>query len=75
MGLESGIVEVKKDGSSLYVEGEWTYHDGTPQKEDQVGHNYTAPIFKPQARFVAGNARFETLAEETEFLATCPAST
>lgn len=70
MGLESGIIEVKRDGSVLRVEGEWTYHDGTPQKEEQVGHNYVAPVYQPQARFVAGNARFETLAEESDFLAT-----
>lgn len=69
-GLQSGIIEVKKDGAALYIEGEWEYDDGTPTKEDQSGHNYTAPIFKPSVRHTAGNARFETLAEETEFLAT-----
>ena len=73
-GLQSGILEVKKDGDALYIEGDWEYDDGTPTKEDQVGHNFTSPKYIPSVRYVAGNARFETLAQETEFLATSSAT-
>ena len=68
-GLDSGIVEVKADGAVMFIEGEWTYDDGTPRKEPQQGENYTAAVYKPQPRQCAGNAKFETLAEETAFVA------
>ncbi len=66
-GLDSGIVEVKVNGAVMFIEGEWSYDDGTPRKEPQQGENFTAAIYKPQPRQCAGNAKFETLSDETAF--------
>jgi len=73
-GLQSGIVEVKKDGSALFIEGDWEYDPGVPTKDEQTGHNYTSAVYKPSTRYIAGNAKFESLADETEFIATSSAT-
>lgn len=58
-GRVGGTIQIAVDGEVIQAVGSWTYNEGSPIREAQVGadrvHGY---MEKPQAPFIEGQGRF-----------------